>query len=146
MLYPFEKKIMNTKFQIFATFFNKIRHIGFPVLDNVILTSYIERGDPKTLCIQGLVMIYSLFRFGNKKQKWVKKSVILGVNGLNKFFKRYIIINEDFRNIKKIELSIEKYNHISVYMTRCSIIYSEQQLSHNCGRAVSPQKIKPAVL
>ena len=27
-------------------------------------------------------MIYSLFRFGNKGQKWVKKSVILGVNGL----------------------------------------------------------------
>ena len=50
---------------------------------------------------------------------------------LKKFkkFKRYIIINEDFRNMKTIELSIEKYSQISVYMTRRSIIYSEQQLS-----------------
>ena len=30
-------------------------------------------------------MIYSLFRFGNKGQKWVKKPVILGVNGLSVF-------------------------------------------------------------
>ena len=30
-------------------------------------------------------MIYSLFRFVNKGQKWVKKSVILGVNGLISF-------------------------------------------------------------
>ena len=29
-------------------------------------------------------MIYSPFRFGNKSQKWVKKSLILGVNGLIK--------------------------------------------------------------
>ena len=48
---------------------------------------------------------------------------------LNKFFKRYIITNEDFRNIKTIEISIEKYSQISVYMTCCSIIYLEQQLS-----------------
>ena len=27
------------KFHIFGTFFNKIRHIGFPVYANVILTS-----------------------------------------------------------------------------------------------------------
>ena len=47
---------------------------------------------------------------------------------LNKFFKRYIIINQDFRNIKTIELSIEKYSKISVNMTHHSIIYSEQQL------------------
>ena len=48
---------------------------------------------------------------------------------LNKFFKRYIIINVDFRNIKTIELSIEKYSKISVYMIQNSIIYQEQQLS-----------------
>ena len=48
---------------------------------------------------------------------------------LNKFFKRYIIINEDFRNIKTIELSVEKYSQISVYMTRDSITYLEQQFS-----------------
>ena len=47
---------------------------------------------------------------------------------LNKFFKKYIPINEDFRNIKTIELCIEKYSQIPVYMTRRSIIYSEQQL------------------
>ena len=29
---------------------------------------------------------------------------------LNKFFKRNIINNEDFRNIKTIELSIEQYS------------------------------------
>ena len=39
MLYPFEKKELKKKFQIFGTFLNKIRHIGFPVHDNVILTS-----------------------------------------------------------------------------------------------------------
>ena len=33
-------------------------------------------------------MIYSLFRFGNKGQKWVKKSVILGVNGLTHVLKK----------------------------------------------------------
>ena len=32
-------------------------------------------------------MIYSVFRFGNKGQKWVKKSVILGVNGLRQWGK-----------------------------------------------------------
>ena len=42
-----------------------------------------KREDQKILSIQGLVMIYSLFRFGNEGQKRVKKSVILGVNGLN---------------------------------------------------------------
>ena len=69
MLYPFEKKELKKKFQIFGNFLNKIRHIGFPVHGNVILTSQIERGDPKILSIQGLAMIYSLFRFGNKDQK-----------------------------------------------------------------------------
>ena len=39
-----------------------------------------------------------------------------------------IIINEDFSTIKTIELSIEKYSQIWVYMTCRSIIYSEQQL------------------
>ena len=48
---------------------------------------------------------------------------------LNKFFERYIIINEEFRNIKTIELFIEKYSQISVNMTRCSIICFEQQHS-----------------
>ena len=32
-------------------------------------------------------------------------------------------------NIKQIELSIEKYSKITVYITCRSIIYSEQQLS-----------------
>ena len=82
MLYPLEKKELKKKFQIFGNFFNEIRHIGFPVHGNVILTSQIERRVPKILSIWGLVMIYSIFRFGNKGQKWVKKSVILGVNGL----------------------------------------------------------------
>ena len=36
---------------------------------------------------------------------------------LNKFFKRYIIINDDFINIKTIELSIEMHSQIAVYMT-----------------------------
>ena len=48
---------------------------------------------------------------------------------LNKFLKRNIIINEDFKNIKTIELSIEKYSQISVYIIRRSIIYLEQQHS-----------------
>ena len=51
MLYPFKKNEYIKKFQIFGTFLNKIRHIGFPVHENVILTSEIERGDPKTLSI-----------------------------------------------------------------------------------------------
>ena len=38
MLYAFEKKINKKKILIFATFLNKIRHIGFPVHYNVILT------------------------------------------------------------------------------------------------------------
>ena len=37
---------------------------------------------------------------------------------LNKFFKRYIIINDDFRNIKTIELPIEKYSQISVHIKK----------------------------
>ena len=59
---------------------------------------------------------------------------------LNKFFKRYIIINEDFRNIKTIELSIDKYSQISVYMTRRSITYSEQQHSLMWGNS-SPENV-----
>ena len=41
-------------------------------------------------------MIYSLFRFGNKDQKWVEKSVILGVNGLSHVV--FIQLNFEMRN------------------------------------------------
>ena len=68
---------------------------------------------------------------------------------LNKFFKRYIIINHDFRNIKTIELSIEKYSQISVYMTRrCIPSCGAAALPHlwESSSAVSSKKCKAANL
>ena len=58
---------------------------------------------------------------------------------LNEFFKRYIIIIQDFRNINTVKLFIEKYSQISVY------IISRKNIP-SCGGAVSPQKIKHANL
>ena len=71
----------------------------------------------------------------------------------NKFFKRYIIINENLRNIRTIELYIEKQSNLSLYDLLQHYLFGAtaftsvgQQLSYNCRRAVSPQKSKPANL
>ena len=72
-------------------------------------------------------MHYDLFT--NNPTSMLKFQIISdNFKKLNKFFKKYIIINEHFRNIKIIELSTKKFSQISVYMTRRSIIYLEQQL------------------
>ena len=56
--------------------------------------------------------------FTNNRTSMVRFQIISHhLKKSNKFFQRYIIINEDFRNIKTIELFIEKYSQISVYMT-----------------------------
>ena len=58
-------------------------------------------------------MIYSLFRFVNKGQKWVKKSVILGVNGLNMKYTDMIYVyfraEEKTVKIKITDLTIFSY-------------------------------------
>ena len=46
-------------------------------------------------------MIYSLFRFGNKGQKRVKKSVILGVNGLSNYSNSFNSENKQYYSAKK---------------------------------------------
>ena len=57
---------------------------------------------------------------------------------LKQFFKRYIIINEDYRNIKTIELSMETQSNLSLYdspqhylLGATAFPPAEQQLSHN---------------
>ena len=65
---------------------------------------------------------------------------------LNNVFKGHIIINDDFRNIKTIELSIGKYSQISIYMNHRSIPSCGAAALPQCGRAVNPQKSKPANL